>query len=315
VREPVLLNADAGLAGPATGMPPAPGSAFDQAAASALATEVQRSLDYYRREFPAAASVGRIIVATNDPEAADYARWLAQALQAEVTLAEPPVAMGATRAIASQMEAPEGLRFLAAAGLAMHQADPTAQGIPRFNLDLVARADPASAAARRRLAGSGVLTALLALLGIVAIVAMQMRVRDAQHNLDHLRSELLGKRQVERQRLDALRAQREQLAALRGEGLPVPRIMDLITSSLDPRAGLTEVNFDRAGRMSLAGDATNEQAMIRSLESLKNCPWFVGTSLDSFSSKQIDAGKVVEFRVSSTLAGMPGVPSAPAGNP
>lgn len=287
--------------------------AITSATAGTLATEVQRSLDYYRREFPNAPTVTRILLATNDPEAEPLAEWLGQSLNLDCVLVEPPVVSGVSRALAAQLEAPEGLRFVAAAGLAMRGMPALPEQVPAFDLSHVERAPLAAGVDRGRLVISGGISLLLLIGAVILGLTLNRRISAMEHHLGELKQELVGKQNLEQGRIQDLIAQRDMVAALRQQGVPFPRIVDAVAAVLDPEAGLTEFTVDRSGRIALSAEAANERAMIRSLDGLKNCPYFLGTTLDSFARKgAAERSQVVEFKVSSQLLGaQPSAPAAP----
>jgi hypothetical protein len=280
-----------------------PASGISNAAAGTLATELQRSLDYYRREYPQATSVGRTNLATHDPEVEPQAEWLSPARRLDVVVAEPPIAMGVSRAIAAQLEAPEGLRFLGAAGLAMHEM-PGSSAVPSFDLSAQDRVPPDVRIARRSLTISMAISIVLVLVGIVAALTLGRNVQVLEHQLDLKKAEL-GRSQIEnRARVAYLQAQEDMLRTLKLEGFPFPRLMDAIAAAVDTEAGLTEVGLEPYGKLRVGGDASNARSIIRTLEGLKACPYFENTSLDSFEWAVTGQTRVLKFQVSSQLVGM-----------
>jgi type IV pilus assembly protein PilM len=279
---------------------------ISQLAASNLATELQRSLDYYRREFPQASSVTRIVLVTNDPEIAPLAEWLYQALRLEVTLAEPPISIETSRAIAAQLEAPSGLRFLGAAGLGLHRIAGLPAGVPSFDLSIQERREAEVESARRHVVFSLSASIAIVLIGIVLTLVLGRNANQLQHEVDHKKNELGQIQQIQQARLDEKQRQISQLQLLKMEGFPFPRVMDAVASALDPQAGLTEVGLDRAGKLSIQGEAANEKAIIRTLDGVRLCPYFENTTLDSFESTSlINQARVIRFQISSQFSGIP----------
>jgi len=298
--ERVLLGDDAPE--PEVLREPTPGEIV-QSAATSLATELQRSLDYYRREYPQATTVSRTILATHDPQAEPLAEWLSQALRIDVEAAEPPISIDVGRAIASQLEAPHGLRFLAAAGLAMHELPGLADSVPRFNLALRDRVDPEVAQARRSLTMVLASSVALAMIGLVVVLTLARNASQLEHNVEFRKSQLGARRMENESRIQMLRAQRDQVRILKAQGFPFPRIMDAIAVAVDPEAGLRNVGLSNAGALALEGEASNERAIIRTLEGLKRCPYFFNTSLDSFEWVSDNQSRLLRFNISSQLAG------------
>lgn len=273
-------------------------------AATALATEIQRSIDYYRREFPRAPAVTRIILATHDPALEPLAAWLNQALQLDVFLTEPPIAAGVPRSVAAQLEAPDGLRFLGAAGLAMRTLPEHPAPIPSFNLVAAGEVtDPGAPRRRRMMTVSLLISALILAAGAAATLTLSRTVGRMEHIVAHTQSVLLGRQQMEQKRLLEIQNQMDQLQALKREGFPFPRIMDSVAGAIDPRAGITDVSLDRNGRLAVVGEASTQMAMIKTLQGMQFSPYFMNTNLEGYSSRTINNGQVVEFRITSQLIG------------
>jgi type IV pilus assembly protein PilM len=285
--------------------PPVSHGEINSAAANSLALEVQRSLDYYRREYPRAHAIGYAVLATNDPELEPLGEWIKQALRLEMDVAEPPIAIGISRAIASQLEAPEGLRFLGASGLAMRELASPPSPVPRFDLAVEKRVEANIETARRRMSVALAISIAVVLVGIVGALTLGREADTKAHELNHRKSALGGIQQVEQQRLNEKETQYRQEKVLKMLGLPVPRIIDGVAGALAPEAGVTEVTLDSTGRLVISGDASNERAIITTLQKLKECPYFTNTSLDSFDSSLVNAdrARIVRFQISSQLVG------------
>lgn len=272
-------------------------------AAESLATEIQRSIDFYRREYAGAAPVTRAILAVHDPELESLGEWLSDSLRLDVLVTDTPGGLDATQAVAAQLRAPDGLRYLAAAGLAMHALPGRPDAVPCFDLTVSEVKEAAVVAARRNL--SVALASSLAFVflgGVISLLLYRSAVGLTLEVTDR-RAELVQRRTSNLARINFIREQEDQIRLLKLQGIPVPRVMDAITAAIDPHAGLTSVVMDRSGRLVVGGEASNEKAMISTLEALKSCPYFIGTSLDSFEGVSTDKTRVFKFQATSQLVG------------
>ena len=86
-----------------------------------LATNLERSLDYYRRENPQSGPIRRILLAADDPELEFLPMWLTEVIALEVTAVTLPACVGP----AALLQAPDACRFLGAVGLAMVESNQT----------------------------------------------------------------------------------------------------------------------------------------------------------------------------------------------
>ncbi len=301
-----LLNTEEEEADAPEEAPTAPDRQINIAAASSLVLEIQRSLDYYTSQYPQFGTVGCAVVATNEPEMEPLAAWLGQALSFETTLAELPAAKDAPPAVAAQLTGPDKLRFLGAIGLAMHALTDQPKTVPCFNLSnlqSVQRARPTGSRARIvSLAACG----LFLLLGVGLGVMLGRQAGDLAHTLEQRQAELKSKQKYKQEVVDAIQAQITQLTLLQPKGMPFPRVMDAVANSVAPEIGLTGIDLDKDGKLLVTGEAGNEKAIIRMLETLKNNPYFDSTSLDAFDRKTgaPNRAPVVTFQISAHLAGM-----------
>jgi type IV pilus assembly protein PilM len=276
------------------------------ASATNLAMEVQRSLDYYRREYPQANGITRTFIATNDLELEPLVAWLRETLRLDVEIARLPVAPNLLSGSEAQLNPTTGIRYLGAAGLAMRTLSNQPDEVPHFDLATQQRGDLNLEYARRKLSISMVASIAIMLLGIGVAFGLGTRANHIDHELYHETEELEALQKKHRVELTTLQTRQEQLQALTKEGLPFLGIMDSVTKAVATDAGLLEVTLDQGGRLTLDGEATNDKAIISTLEGMKTYPCFVNPSLDSFDSDS-NSGKpkrVLRFKISSLLVGV-----------
>jgi hypothetical protein len=146
-------------------------------------------------------------------------------------------------------------------------------------------------------------SALILAAGAVTALTLSRTVGQMEHIVAHTRGVLLGRQQTEQKRLQEIQNQMDQLQALKREGFPFPRIMDSVAGAIDPMAGITDVSLDRNGRLAVVGEASTQMAMIKTLQGMQFSPYFMNTNLEGYSSRTINNGQVVEFRITSQLIG------------
>jgi type IV pilus assembly protein PilM len=310
-RPRTLLGGDEPLFVPPT--TPEANSSLNGIVAGNLATEVQRSLDYYQREYPQAPMVTRILLATNDPELDPLADWLSRSLSIDVTPAEPPIALGVSRAIAAQLEGRNGLRYLAAAGLAMKALPDQPDTIPSFNFLTVSRPLGEAGQSKGRLVAASAIGLGTLVAGGLAAMTMLGSVRTQEALLKQSRQRLTTMEQGYKLRADELNRQSENWKVLVREGVALPAFMDIITGSLQSGAGLTEVSISATGALQIAGESATFEAITQTLDRLKLCQYFQNLTLTSLQQKEIQRSKVMEFRFTGQVIGMAAPPKENAG--
>ncbi len=225
-------------------------------AAAALANEVQRSLDYYRREFPNSTAIGRVILTTNDPEAERVSEWLQDALRMDVRVVETPTDPSLPPQTVTMLEPPQGLRFLGAAGLALHALTPDWKQVPRFNLATAAAAGGMVPVERDRLTASMIISVCILFGGLFFAFLYNRSATIEQHRVDSKKNTLIGSTKDYNAKLKDLQEESVLAGIIKTDNLPVPGLMDVITGAL-PKSGigLTNVTIDRKGKITLEGNA------------------------------------------------------------
>ena len=288
-----------------------PGSQTNPGAARAIATEVRRSIEYYRREHPNQAE-GDIVMVADTPAMEAMQPLLQEELRRGVTLVRPNLLRGLngvnilqapTPRDTESAEEPE-LALIAALGLALGLLPDLPAGMPRFNLTSAHRQSALANAARRALTVSAAASVALLLFGGIVAGLVHVRANAAERDLNKLQADYTAEQQKQNLIVSKWQRQQNQLAALEKKGFPFPRLMDAISSVVPVQSGLTEVSLSPVGRLSVMGNAANDQAVLQTLDGLRSVNWFVFPTLDSQERKQ-DRPELpprVEFKISTQLA-------------
>lgn len=296
-------GASTGGTGP---LPPMAGSnlgdIIPQAAAS-LANEVQRSLDYYRREFPNSTAIGRIILTTNDPDVEGLTEWLAEALRMDVRVVEPPTDPSLPPQTVSQLESPQGLRFLGATGLALHALTPDWKQVPRFNLAAGTQGERIVPVERDRLTASMIISIGILFGGFFFALWYSQSTGIEQHNVEVMKQTLVGDTKGYQNRYQEALDQNTLSGIIKSDNLPVPGLLDIIAGALPPEGvGLTNVTFDRQGKITLEGKAENLSYFNMFYLQLNNCTQhLMPPRLGSLTTDA--ASNIVHFNVETSLRG------------
>jgi hypothetical protein len=290
--------------------PAMPQSDINISAANNLAIELQRSIEYYRREYPHSEPINRVLVATNDPELQPIVAWLSDALGTDMITVSPQASITLDPQLDSQLVPPEGLRFLAAAGLAMHELAGHPATLPLFDLSSLQQATNLIETSKRKLVIAMVAAAAILVIGLGAAFAVGQQANTVNQNLTEAQKQLAEKQHEHQTQVAQMETQQEQLRVLKTQGFPFPRIVDAAAAAVDADAGLTDVGLDLGGKVTLNGDAASERAVNNTLQNLLNCPYFTGPTLDNFDSSGGGpdgrggiAPRTVRFQISSQLAG------------
>lgn len=296
------------LAGLNSGLP---GASMNMSAARTVALEVRRSIEYYRREHPDR-SEGDIVLIADTPALDTMQPWLQEELGRNVTLVRPDLLRNLNGVTILQAPASDGagsveqpeLALLPALGLALGLLPDAPADVPRFNLTSAHRLNALADAARRALLTSAAASLILLLLGGTIAGLIHLRVNAVERELNTLQADYSAKQQQQNLIVSNWQRQQSQLTALQNKGYPFPRLMDAISNVVAPQAGLTEVNLDSGGRLSVTGNAVNDRAVLQTLDGMRGVNCFVYPTLDSQERKKErpELPPRVEFKISTQLA-------------
>lgn len=297
---------------------------FIRVALEELTVQVERSIDFFHRQFPNAPMPELLVVSCHRPDVAPLAEMLGDSLGVATELVAP---LGAEALL------PQGESFAAAAGRALRalpggavpESDEAAAmsfngavGAAMRALSARPGADlclslspPELGQIQLRTAQMGLVTSLVVSLAIVAtgIVSgylLGTRARSVEHFNEDRGLELTAKQTAYRTAAGQVEADISRMSSLKPRGLPVPYIVDMLSGTVAARAGLTEIAIDGAGKVRLVGEAADERAMIDTLNQLKVSPCLTGMALDSFDrTLTVEAAPTIQFRASAGIVGAP----------
>jgi Tfp pilus assembly PilM family ATPase len=268
--------------------------------ALSLANEVQRSLDYYQREYPNATAISRIIVPTSDPEAEAICDWLSQTLRMDVRVAELPSDPSLPRNVAVQLEPPQGLQFLSAAGLAMQALTSEWKYVPRFNLAPGGQA-VAVPVERDRLTAVFIIALCVLAGGLFTGTLWNREAQAVNRQSDNMRTTLGIVRQDYQNLEKRIRDEQALSWIVKSDNLPIPAMLDLVTQRMPEGVGLTGVQFQRNGHIIIEGNARNEQEFNMYYANIITCPHFVNPRFQNISTDP--KTRITKFRIETSLLG------------
>lgn len=256
--------------------------------AMGFATEVQRSLDYHRREFPDFGGVTRFVVALSDARLTGFETWLEAAL-------EGPVSMASSGNMAAlQFEGLHPEKWFIAMGSALCELDP-GTAVPTYDL-YAPRKRTAERATSQLAAGVGA-AILILLVGTVIGGVFAKRAVDADASVKSLRQNAARLREMKNPEVERLRTVRNQVVSLRNQSVPLPQIIDEVASQLSEGVGVQELSLDDDRKLRLTGEAANTAVVIESVDRLRLLPYLSQVNVDSIdtTAMTLEPGNVRYF--------------------
>ncbi len=257
-----------------------------------LVIELKRTLEYVKREFDKDTQVAKIVLAVSQPKEAALADLLAEHLDLPVETAKAP------------LPGDDGFRYATAYGLAIGSTFPDL-GIPLFDLSPF---DPVEAENQRQqkiLATSLVASIIVILASVGSAFFFGKQANEVEHHVEDDKVKLAELHKTAVPEAMARQAKLEAYRALSVHGVPVPQVVDSLTSVLDAKTGIHEIDIN-GNQIKVAGEAVDEASMIKTLDRIRTQQGFRSAFIESFDQRPEDERKVVKFRMTAQLGANPG---------
>ncbi len=283
-----------------------PSDTSDNMAVNSLTIELQRSLEFYRREYPNAPAVNSIVIVTSFAELEPLAVWLSQKLYIAATVATVPASAATDLALRSRLDEPTALRFLRASGLAMQALGNLPLGLPQFNLMGNKKENRAHGAIGARMTFALAFSILVLLLGSINMFRVGQKANHLDHELEHALEDRQELRTYRGMPLDEVRRQKDILNIILPVGEPLPTVVDAMAEVVPADAALGEISREKPGILNLSGETTNDAVLVQFLEALRRLPSCVKVSLESLNrSSTVGKGDILHYQITAQIRPMP----------
>ncbi|AIE84007.1 PilN domain-containing protein [Fimbriimonas ginsengisoli] len=281
---------------------------FDVDAASSLAIELRRSIDFLARELPESRGTDLIHMGCTHAEASTLAHWLESALQLTVQVSDIRRG-GPNIRILKALTEKDTNRYVAAYGLALRDPRHLPEGVPIISLFANQRVKAEVKEEGRRKFGVAMVCSLVLLAcGLLTAALGTVRARSAANDLAKSKEKLATTQQIEQAQAQQAIQKEERLRLLSAEGVPVRSLISAITRAVPDGVGLMEVRMSPA-TADISGETTSQAAIIKMSDSLRSEPLFAGVSLTWFESVDPNIPAAgIRFRMSVQNAPRPVAP-------
>ena len=284
---------------------------------STLATELKRSIDYFHREYPNAPIVEKVVAVIEEPHLTKLPEMLIPVLRADVEIVTPPDSSAASPEISRMLDMPEGCRYLGAIGLAMEGLEVGSSNMPMFDFAASGGRSYELKSARRNFMLSGMAAAAVLIVGGILAFFLSSKNNHLDAEISKLRAEINTLQERYRPQAEARAMQLEILRDLAKQGVPFQPLMDALTAALDPAVGLEKVSVDTGGVVNFVAEATNELAMINTVERLRSFPYFTDTTVNTYGkmAENEPNNPSIRFDLTTRYVGTFARPNVPASDP
>jgi Tfp pilus assembly PilM family ATPase len=263
---------------------------MNKLAVHSLSLEVQRTLNYYQREFPAALAEDNVYLAIDDSRLDELAKELTFELGVNVETVQPgfgdPSSQGG-----------DALSPIYAAAFGLATQGQIMTKVPRLDLFTKQRAGVKKKETRRNFTGSIIISAVAVVLGIAGYMYFHRQIDaiDAQINETNAKATVI--RNETNKQVQLRHTKEQQFNALRSEGAPVTALMDYISTGITKGTGLQSVTISNDLTVNIVGQSSNETLMIVTSQQLQQCPLLSGLTLVNFHALQGEEGDGVGWQL------------------
>ncbi|MBI3721163.1 MAG: pilus assembly protein PilM [Fimbriimonas ginsengisoli] len=250
--------------------------------ANTLAIELKRSVEYFNREYQGGEPIDKLVVVTCETAFSDVVPWLSNELGLPVEILSSFKAPTDRESIANDLTPPAGARYEAAYGLAMRGAYLNRKKVPHMDLYVRERSVAELEEKRKGIAGSLLVAILAILVGVFFAYRNGQEANQWAHQLDHLRDDINEQQLLYNRNAEQEVKLRKQIDTLAQDGVPVSRLIDVVASRVTGPIGLTDIQADNTGKVTFAGEAIDEDSVIKVADRLKTDPLILSANVASF---------------------------------
>jgi type IV pilus assembly protein PilM len=273
--------------------------------ADTFVTEVRRTIEFFTREFPDAPQFESVRMAICDPISEGLQDLLAQGVSVDAQIVRPSGFVAQNDVVSQVLSGETSSRYVAALGLALHVPE-YARTVELMDLYVRERSAAAMESKRRTFAGSLVVSIGAIVLGIVGGYYFGVQALEAEQKLTQLKTEAAGLRAQQQQTMAVDRETGDQIAYFTRLGMPAVWLADAVGASLHPGVGVRQINMGEGGIVMIDGEATNEQALLMTVENMQQLPSLGMAYVNSFEKiNRVSQDPAIRFQI--RLVGVMGI--------
>jgi Tfp pilus assembly PilM family ATPase len=245
---------------------------YNRQAISLLMTEVQRSIDYYTREFPDASDELQVRFVLDATDAENLFEIMKQYLRSEAELASVQDSLMMTGEVEQILSSSRNGHYLSAIGLALHGCGGDYASAPTLDLGsgdhnstekrIAPRIMNLSIAASIAILGTAIITALI--LGI--------QISTANQTLLLKKNELQVLTVQHQAKVAMLDRQNKLVLAIQHKDMPLRETIEFLAASVAPKASLDNLSIDSGGGIMIDGQATSPRSVADIMDTINLSP-------------------------------------------
>jgi len=246
-----------------------------------LSIEIQRTLDYYQREFPSVPIGDHLYLVIDDVRLEQLASELGQRLGADVEAVRPSAGGGDNAEALTSIAADSGPIYSGAFGLVA--LGPVLNKVARIDLFTKERFATKKAETKRNFTGSIITSVFATALGLVGYFGYGKQISKLETETAEREAHAKTFEDQTNSKQEERHKHAEQYKALQTEGVPAYQIMDYIASYRGRGVGLTGLSITGDLNVTLSGQATSMADLIQTTDTFQQCNLFHSLQLSKTS--------------------------------
>lgn len=289
---------------------------YNRQAMASLMTEVQRSLDYYLREYPQGTDTMQLRFVTDAPDGEELVAAMSPYLRGEAELATVGGIIPAMPVLERALSGPEGARYAVAIGLAFRGAPGEFTGAPALDLSVGDQVVVERRIAPRLMFATAAFCGVVLLGTITTAIFLGTATSRADQKLSQSKSELKVLTAEHAVRVAALERQKNLVGAIHHRDKPIKEVVEFLATSISRRACLTTLTLEGTGSIFLSGEATSPRVVADIMDTINLSPMLTPIRLNSLTRLNDSAGSHgLKFDLETSIIQPPAeAPPAPIDN-
>jgi type IV pilus assembly protein PilM len=284
---------------------------YNRQAMALLMTEVQRSLDFYLREYPQGSDTMRLRFVTDAQDGAALIDALSPYLRGEADLASVAGVVPALPVLEQMLSGPDGSRCAAAIGLAFRGAQGDFAGAPALDLSVGDMVVVERRIAPRMMWATAAFCGVIFLGTITTAIFLSTAVSRADQQLSQSKAELRALTNEHEAIVAGLERQKNLVATIRERDKPVKEVIEFMAASVSRRACLRTLVLEYNGVVFLSGEATSPRVVADMMDTINLSPMLEPVRMNALQRlNENTGGNGLKFDLETAIRKTPFVPPA-----
>ena len=269
---------------------------FNRQAISLLMTEVQRSIDFYTREFPQAGEQMQVFFAIDSPEAGRLFDVMTQYLRANAQLADIRPTLSVSPEASGYLDERDSVRYLVAVGLALRGIGGDYNDAPALDLGVGDSLIVERRMVPRVMTFSMVASGAILIGAVVGMLVTGNMLSRKNQQLIQVRHEFQVLSDQHASRVASLDRQKKLVETIHFKDKPLRETIEFVSASVSRRACLTSLAIDQGGVISISGEAVSPRIVADIMDTINLSPVLEPIRLSSLQQTGTeDTGSTIRF--------------------